>query len=233
MGRLNKPAKEGYTYRSPGQTNARDTTPNLREDVMASQSADIDRIRRGLDTSSTRPQNRSQVQNAAGRAVTRTGGRAALAGAALEGGYELGKYIDEKTGLGKKMVDKSGLGDLAEEMATPSEKVELSEESKARIARGDLNEKPKAKARADKDSEGGGGGGRSEPKSRALMENREPKDEAMKRGGAVKKPQYMSFSKTGKPAGMRNVTKMASGGVTASRRADGIAQRGKTRGKMC
>lgn len=42
------------------------------------------------------------------------------------------------------------------------------------------------------------------------------KDEAgndMKRGGAVKK--------------------MASGGSTASRRADGIAQRGKTRGKMC
>jgi hypothetical protein len=35
----------------------------------------------------------------------------------------------------------------------------------------------------------------------------------MKRGGAVKK--------------------MASGGSTASRRADGIAQRGKTRGKMC
>jgi len=29
------------------------------------------------------------------------------------------------------------------------------------------------------------------------------------------------------------MAKMASGGVTASRRADGIAQRGKTRGKMC
>ena len=28
-------------------------------------------------------------------------------------------------------------------------------------------------------------------------------------------------------------TKMASGGMTASRRGDGIAQRGKTRGKMC
>lgn len=203
MGRLNKPAKEGYTYRSPGQTNARDTTPNLREDVMASQSADIDRIKRGLDTSSTRPQNRSQVQNAAGRAITRTGGRAGLAGAALEGGYELGKYIDEKTGAGKKMVDKSGLGDLAEEIATPSEKVELSEESKARIARGDLDEKPKA--RAYKDSEGGGGGGRSEPKNRTLMENREPKDEAMKRGGVARS--------------------------SSSKRADGIATKGFTKGK--
>jgi len=55
-----------------------------------------------------------------------------------------------------------------------------------------------------------------------------------KKGGAVKdtSAKYMSFSKTGKPAGMKKVTKMASGG-TASSRGDGIAQRGKTRGKMC
>ena len=51
------------------------------------------------------------------------------------------------------------------------------------------------------------------------------------KGGAVKKPQYMAFTKTGKIAGMRDV--MAKGGMTASKRADGIAQRGKTRGKMC
>ena len=48
------------------------------------------------------------------------------------------------------------------------------------------------------------------------------------KGGITAK--YMSFTKTGKPAGMRNL--MASGG-SASSRADGIAQRGKTRGKMC
>ena len=52
----------------------------------------------------------------------------------------------------------------------------------------------------------------------------------MAKGGVAKKPQYMSFTKTGKPAGMRDV--MAKGGA-ASSRADGIAQRGKTRGKMC
>ena len=51
----------------------------------------------------------------------------------------------------------------------------------------------------------------------------------MAKGGAVKKPQYMSFTKTGKPAGMRDV--MAKGG-TASSRADGIAKRGKTRGTI-
>jgi hypothetical protein len=48
-----------------------------------------------------------------------------------------------------------------------------------------------------------------------------------KKGGITAK--YMSFTKTGKPAGMRNV--MASGGSVSSR-ADGIAQQGKTRGKM-
>ena len=42
---------------------------------------------------------------------------------------------------------------------------------------------------------------------------------------------YMSFTKTGKPDGMKPVTKMASGG-SASSRADGIAQRGKTKGKQ-
>ena len=175
------------------------------------------------------------VNKAGMRGGVRVGGAAGLAATALKGGYDLGRAIDEDTGLGKKMVDESGLGDMAEKAATPSDKVELSEESKARIARGDLNEKPKAKAKASagKDSEGGGGGTRSEAKDRMIMENREPREDNMKRGGMTKKPQYMSFSKTGKPAGMRNVTKMASGGATASRRADGIAQRGKTRGKMC
>ena len=43
-------------------------------------------------------------------------------------------------------------------------------------------------------------------------ENTNPMGDTFKRGGKVK---------------------MASGGMTASKRADGIAQRGKTRGKMC
>ena len=51
----------------------------------------------------------------------------------------------------------------------------------------------------------------------------------MAKGGVTAK--YMSFTKTGKPAGMKPV--MAKGGMTASKRADGIAERGKTRGKMC
>ena len=137
---------------------------------------------------------------AGARGGARAAAAAAAAAGALGAGYLAGRGIDNATGVGKKMVDKSGLGDLAEKMATPSEKVELSDESKARIARGDLDEKPKVKAPAYKDSEGGGGG-RSEPRDTTLMENREPKEDNMKRGGRVH----------------------------ASKRADGIAQRGHTR----
>jgi len=48
------------------------------------------------------------------------------------------------------------------------------------------------------------------------------------KGGDAK---YMSFTKTGKPDGMKPVTKMASGG-TFRASANGIAQSGKTKGKM-
>jgi len=47
------------------------------------------------------------------------------------------------------------------------------------------------------------------------------------KGGVTAK--YMSFTKTGKPAGMRDV--MAKGG-SASSRADGCCVKGKTRGKL-
>jgi len=178
MGRLNKSAKEGYTYRSPGQTNANDRFPNLNEDVIASQRADIERIRRGLDTSETRPQNQRQVQEAGGRATTRTGGRAGLGSLALELGYLGGRAIDEKTGIGRKIVDKSGLGDLVDKVVNMRDKVELS---------------PRAKEKSD-DSDA----------SDKFQPRRSEGDFGMKKGGKVS---------------------------SASSRADGCAQRGKTRGK--
>ena len=59
--------------------------------------------------------------------------------------------------------------------------------------------------------------------------NKAVSSEGMAKGGMTSK--YMSFSKTGKPDGMKSTTKMASGG-SASKRADGIATKGKTRGTM-
>lgn len=184
MGRLNRPAKEGYPYRSPGQTNARDLTPNLEEDVVASQRADTERIRRGLDTTATKnAANRLRQQEAAGRAITRTGGRAGLAGAALQGGYEAGRALDEATGVGKKIVDKAG---PLIDRASTGERVKLSKESKQRI----------------KDEED------FQDMQRALQEveaERRESDKSYARGGLV---------------------------GSASKRADGIAQRGKTKGRI-
>jgi hypothetical protein len=177
MGRLNKPEKPGYRYRSPGQTNARDRMPNLREDVIESQRADTERIRRGLDTAETRPQNRKQVQEAGGRANLRSTGRAGLLGLAGEIGYGFGREIDERTGAGKKMVEGSErLKSIADKMGD-SDRVKLSKDSKERIAD---------------------------------MEN----DEAMREVDAEKETK-----------------KYAKGGYVKS--ADGIAQRGKTKGRMC
>lgn len=73
---------------------------------------------------------------------------------------------------------------------------------------------------------GGSGSGGSKPRDEELNAGAS----AMKKGGLTAK--FMSFSKKGKPAGMKPVTKMSSGG-SASSRADGIATKGKTRGKMC
>jgi len=191
MGRLNRSAPEDAAIRfdSAGQTNAKDLTPNLREDVARGVKPDAERIQKGRNTSETRTQNRAQVQNAAGRAITRMASRAGLAGAALEGGYEAGRAIDEKTGLGKKIVEKSGLGDLAERVANSRDKVELSKEAKERIAK-------------------------SEPVE-ARFRKSETKEESPEMATHYKPDNYKS------------------GGATASRRADGIATKGKTRGKMC
>jgi hypothetical protein len=68
-------------------------------------------------------------------------------------------------------------------------------------------------------------------RKRDTGESTNPMGDTFKKGGKVAS-KYMSFSKSGKPAGMKEVKKMSDGG-SASKRADGIAQRGKTRGKMC
>jgi hypothetical protein len=157
MGRLNKSAIPGYEYRSPGQTNAKDLMPNPREDVVASQRADADRIQRGLDTAKTRPQNRKQVQEAGGRAALRSVGRAGAAELAFRAGYESGRALDERTGVGKKMVGgSSALKAIADKMGE-SDRVKLSEDSKDRIAHA---ENAKALREVDAEKEGMKKGGR-------------------------------------------------------------------------
>jgi hypothetical protein len=204
MGRLNKPSREGYTYRSPGQTNAKDVTPNLREDVVASQSADNERIRRGLNADAARANNRRTQQEAGGRAITRTGGRAGLAALAGEAGYALGRKIDEETGIGKKIVDKT-VGPSIDRVVAAKERVTLSPEAKARIEAGELEEKASVKP-MKRTMDSASPEGKMRP-----GRNEEIDDETRESAGGYKR------------GGKVN---------SASRRGDGIAQRGKTRGKM-
>lgn len=93
MGRLNKPAIPGYRYRSPNQTNARDLTPNLDEDVGASQRADVGRMQRGLNANARSAANRLRQQEAAGRAMIRSAGRLGLLGGAAGAGAKLGSTL--------------------------------------------------------------------------------------------------------------------------------------------
>lgn len=184
MPKLNKPAIKGYKYAHPEETSAKSYTPHLEEDAVRSQRSDVERIRRGLDTAATKnAANRLRQQEAAGRAITRTGGRAGLAGAALQGGYEAGRALDEATGVGKKIVDKAG---PLIDRASTGERVKLSKEAKQRV----------------KDEED------FQDMQRALQEVEAERRESGKsyaQGGSV---------------------------GSASRRADGCAQRGKTRGKI-
>ena len=76
---------------------------------------------------------------------------------------------------------------------------------------------------------GAGRGGQGGPTAKELADY----DRKMNRGiftEGMKPPQDIDG---GSAAPKKKVVKKASGGMTASKRADGIAQRGKTRGKMC
>ena len=183
MGRLNKPAIPGYEYRAPNRTNANDLTPNLKEDYVASQDADIDRIRKGLRQETRREgeqgyRDRARTQEAAGRAVSRTLGRAGLMQGAFAVGTKLGEEIDRRNPKIGKAIDK-----VVDKMSVPSNRVKLTKEAQERVDQ----------EQAFKDVED------------AMRRVKNNEDKEYKRGGKV---------------------------TSASKRADGIAKRGKTRGFM-
>ena len=178
MPKLNKPAKPGYQYAHPGETSGESYAPHPKERVFESQASDIERMQKGLDpnkespaqTAARRnaPQGNLSSKDAAGRAILRSAGRAGVAALAPQLGLEIGSEIERRTGVGKKFVDESGLGDAVERAVKRShEGVRLTPEARERVFSGET--------------------------------------EGMKRGGKVK--------------------------PTASSRGDGIAKRGKTRGR--
>jgi hypothetical protein len=166
MGRLNKPNISTSKYKSRGLTSAHDMTPNLKEDVRRAQDADIEKIEKGLKSPAKSAVNRKTQQEAGGRALSRSLGRAGLLSAAGQAGLHLGDALDRNfPAVGRavdKAIEKSGVGKAIDKMSVKSDRVKLTEDAKRRI-----------------------------------------KEEDFKRGGSV-----------------------------ASKRADGIAKRGKTRGMM-
>jgi len=184
-----------------------DNLPGLNDDVVKRSAEDYRKLQKAknIDSSDLKGGARRSVIEAGGRAVNRNIGRA---GAALEAGYGLGRAIDEKTGVGKQIVDKSGLGDLAERVANSRDKVELSEDAKKRIARGDLDSEEVIPSKKKKSS-----GSKNISVEGKMYAGRNPEidDDTREAAGGYKR-------------GGKVVSK-------ASSRADGIAQRGKTKGR--
>lgn len=187
--------------------------PGGRDDVFERIREDAAKGKKGrnVDSSKLSGTAKEVVREAGRRADTRNVGRGGAAQAALSAGYALGREVDENgipftggvgKGIGKKLVDKSGLGKAAEKAANRRDKVELSKSSKERLDEMEVDE---ALREVDR-----------EIKASKYAEKDKPSeyrgDDEYKRGGRVKK--------------------MASGGMTASKRADGIATRGKTKCKM-
>jgi hypothetical protein len=189
-----------------------DNLPGLKDDVIERAKEDFAKGKKGrnVDSSKLTGGAKDAVREAGKRADNRNVGRAGAGQVMFEIGYGVGRKIDEKTGLGKKIVDKSGLGSAAEKAANRRDKVELSKDAKARLDEEEVDNyrrETDANEKARREYSG-----RYEDGTR-LPDEENYKGDGMKRGGKV--------------------TKMASGGMTASRRADGIAVKGKTRGKMC
>ena len=191
-----------------------ENVPGLNENVGRRTVEDVGKVRKGMSPpSNLKGAARDVVREAGVRAANRLNVRGGLAGMALQTGYDTGRAIDEATGVGRKIVDKT-VGPAIDKMAAGDDRVELSKESKERIARGDLE--PKFEYKHEYKTVR-----RKQPGSAdtgdVTIGNRKPYEEGggeesnMRRGGKVKK--------------------YAKGGSVSSR-ADGCAQRGKTRGKM-
>lgn len=132
-----KGSKESKAVNKEGLTNKNDKMPSGKADFMKDTKSDINRILKE-DKPATGAAKASQ-DAARNRAVSRTGGRVGAIGTALSAGYGVGRAIGEAgmDDVVRKGIDKSGLGEKIDKAVT-GDRVELSKESKARIAAGDL-----------------------------------------------------------------------------------------------
>jgi hypothetical protein len=132
-----KGSKDSKAVTKEGLSNKNDKMPSGKADFMKDAKSDIDRMLK-TDKPATGAAKASQ-DAARERAMSRTGGRAGAIGTALSAGYGLGRAAGEAgmDDVVRKGIDKSGLGEKIDKAAA-GDRVELSKESKARIAAGDL-----------------------------------------------------------------------------------------------
>jgi hypothetical protein len=180
-----------------------DYLPGLNDDYVKRNVEDYKKAikAKNVGSSALRGGARDAVIEAGGRGAARLATRAVGAPlGALATGYEIGRYIDEETGAGKRLVDESGLGDAAARAAVKGPRATLTPEAKSRIAAGALrNMKDKERDTSDAD----------------------PAD--ANQGSEYITPDFVGRKRGGK------ITKMAKGGMTSSRatgyRGYGIAKK--------
>lgn len=207
MGRLNKPAKPGYQYRAPERTNANDLMPHPQEDVGPAQMEDLRKIGRGLNPNAKEGNrfseiNRRRQQEAGGRATLRTGARAGLAGLAFEGGRQIGEEIDRRF---------PQVGEAVDTALDKSGVSKLLQRGAVPPGRVELTDEARQRL-VDNEV------------AKVVNESREREDEQR-----AKRKTDSERERTLR----RNADGYAKGGMvgSASKRGDGCAQRGKTRGK--
>jgi hypothetical protein len=163
-----------------------DNLPGLRDDVVARDREDTAKAKKGreVDSSKLTGGAKDAVREAGQRAENRKVGRRGAGLAALEAGYMAGRELDKATGLGKKIVDKGGLGDIVDKAVNMRDKVaEPSKKDKER-----LQDEEIAQMRRDTDASEKARreySGRREDGSR--LPDEEPyKGDGMKKGGKVR-----------------------------------------------
>lgn len=130
-------SKNSRAVTKEGLTNKSDKMPSGKADFMKDAKSDINRMLK--DDKPATGAARASQEAARDRAASRTGGRAGAIGTALSAGYGVGRAIGEAGGdeVVRKGIEKSGLGEKIDKAAA-GDRVELSKESKERIASGDL-----------------------------------------------------------------------------------------------
>ena len=181
-----------------------DNLPGLKDDVMERAKEDFAKGKKGRNVDS------SKLTGGAKEAVREAGKRADNRNVGRAGAGQV--MFEIGYGVGRKIDEKTGLG---KKMVDKSGLGSAAEKAANRRDKVELSKD--AKARLDEEEvDNYRRETEAEDKERKAYSGKDEenyKGDGMKRGGKV--------------------TKMASGGMTASRRADGIASRGKTRCKIC